>query len=175
MLLPKKQTNKQNTKKKTAKALIEPDFPFITRLRSFITIYIKGLLLFTPKQISTAQKRHCQIKWNTTSVTDRAPLLLYPIWEVCKAQGAFQYAKHVFEWQKWKSTHNGVYVAAISWAKLPLFGRFNLYLLQSLLPFLCVLLKVKKLVHRCQIDRIKPSEELSYSFCPDADIMLEAA
>ena len=35
-----------------------------------------------------------------------------------------------------------------------------------------MLLKVKKLVHWCQIDRIKPSEELSYSLCPDADIIL---
>jgi len=47
----------------------------------FFFHYIEGLSLFIPKQISTARNRHCQIKWNTATVTDRVPV--YLSWKVC--------------------------------------------------------------------------------------------
>lgn len=75
------------------------------------------------KKISTAENRHCQINWNTTTVTDRVPL--YLSWKVCKKSWAFASAQDCITRLQQLVTlaqveeHRNV---TILWTKFPLSG-----------------------------------------------------
>ena len=94
----------------------------LTDWTQFFPRYIEWLSLSTAEKISTAENRHCQINWNTTTVTDRVSL--YPSWKVFKAPWAFAFAQDCttrlqsFVTLAQVEEHDNVfYIVTIVWAK----------------------------------------------------------